>query len=435
MVEEQPPDQSPPSGSRALRSWKEIAAYFGVSVRTVQNWEAERGLPLHRLPGAKGRVWADAAELDEWARTGPKADIPHSTAGRVPIRKSLRAWLAGAALIVLAALLAGWAYRTAFSNRISTWRVSGSSLTAFDQAGRALWTAPLPSPILDGERALRFGSPIQSRLADVTGDGVAELLFHYVPVEWAPRPERLLCFDSSGRLLWTFDPQFRLRTGEGIAGPPWSIRQVSLLPRPHGGVDPVVAVSHDHSFAGGIFRLNAQGQIARQYWHAGHVNRLLVHDLDLDGRPEIYAAGIANARLSLDVVALDPDLFAGASHEPEPKFRIEGFGPPVERGRVTVPPTPLCKQVHLYNVPEDLFVEGNQLIVVTRELAGSPTGEGAASYQVVFRAGLKPAAYRSNDSILFSYRQFALAGKLASGDPEPDLRRVLAGIQTITPWH
>ena len=49
-----------------LQSWKEIAAYFGRSVRTVQRWEARGGLPVYRLPGPLGSVYADEFELGAW---------------------------------------------------------------------------------------------------------------------------------------------------------------------------------------------------------------------------------------------------------------------------------------------------------------------------------------------------------------------------------
>ena len=53
-----------------LSSWKEIAAYLGVGLRTAQIWEQERALPVHRLPGGRGRVIATVAELDAWKRSG-----------------------------------------------------------------------------------------------------------------------------------------------------------------------------------------------------------------------------------------------------------------------------------------------------------------------------------------------------------------------------
>ena len=52
---------------RRLDSWKEIAAYLGRGIRTVQRWEREEGLPVHRLAHAeRGSVFADPAELAEW---------------------------------------------------------------------------------------------------------------------------------------------------------------------------------------------------------------------------------------------------------------------------------------------------------------------------------------------------------------------------------
>ena len=56
----------PSSNGRRLDSWKEIAAFFGRDERTVSRWEKELGLPVHRLPGAKGRVYAYTEELSAW---------------------------------------------------------------------------------------------------------------------------------------------------------------------------------------------------------------------------------------------------------------------------------------------------------------------------------------------------------------------------------
>jgi Tol biopolymer transport system component len=50
-----------------LDSWKEIAAYLGRGIRTVQRWEREEGLPVHRLAHEKrGSIYAQRDELDAW---------------------------------------------------------------------------------------------------------------------------------------------------------------------------------------------------------------------------------------------------------------------------------------------------------------------------------------------------------------------------------
>jgi serine/threonine protein kinase len=56
-----------PSPGDRLDSWKEIAAYFNRDKRTVQRWERNEGMPVHRHQHDKqGTVYAVRAELDEW---------------------------------------------------------------------------------------------------------------------------------------------------------------------------------------------------------------------------------------------------------------------------------------------------------------------------------------------------------------------------------
>jgi Tol biopolymer transport system component len=70
----------PPPGAAGERgrldSWKEIAAYLGRGVRTVQRWEREEGLPVHRLAHAeRGSVFADPAELTKWWQSRQAAPV------------------------------------------------------------------------------------------------------------------------------------------------------------------------------------------------------------------------------------------------------------------------------------------------------------------------------------------------------------------------
>src|SRR5690242_10956417 len=51
---------------RILSSWKEIAAYLGKGVRTVQRWERELSLPVRRPNNGKHVVIAFGYDLDRW---------------------------------------------------------------------------------------------------------------------------------------------------------------------------------------------------------------------------------------------------------------------------------------------------------------------------------------------------------------------------------
>lgn len=55
--------------SDRLDSWKEIAAHLKRGVSTVQRWEKQEGLPVHRhLHNKLGSVWAHRSEIDAWWR-------------------------------------------------------------------------------------------------------------------------------------------------------------------------------------------------------------------------------------------------------------------------------------------------------------------------------------------------------------------------------
>ncbi|HVO60696.1 MAG TPA: response regulator [Terriglobales bacterium] len=54
-----------------LNSWKEIAEYLAVGVRTAQRWEGLYGMPVHRLPGSAKICFALAKELDHWMQSAP----------------------------------------------------------------------------------------------------------------------------------------------------------------------------------------------------------------------------------------------------------------------------------------------------------------------------------------------------------------------------
>jgi len=105
-----------PSEER-LDSWKQIAAYLGRDLTTVQRWEKREAMPVHRhVHDKRGSVYALAGELDAWRQSrrlrleeeqkAPPAQAPLITEGDHARRTTLQArrWLALAALAVIALL-------------------------------------------------------------------------------------------------------------------------------------------------------------------------------------------------------------------------------------------------------------------------------------------------------------------------------------------
>jgi hypothetical protein len=65
---------SPAFSRGVLHSWKDISKYTGRGLRTVQRYEAQLGLPVHRVAGKKHTaVMAFTDEIDHWLRTRPQS--------------------------------------------------------------------------------------------------------------------------------------------------------------------------------------------------------------------------------------------------------------------------------------------------------------------------------------------------------------------------
>jgi Tol biopolymer transport system component/predicted DNA-binding transcriptional regulator AlpA len=102
-----------PMSSDRLDSWKEISAYLGRGVTTVQRWERDEGLPIRRhLHATKGSVFAYRAEIDAWlasrADAAAEAAEPNSlrTESAAPGVEHPRTrrwpWVVGGALLLTA---------------------------------------------------------------------------------------------------------------------------------------------------------------------------------------------------------------------------------------------------------------------------------------------------------------------------------------------
>jgi hypothetical protein len=68
-----PSEKRPMAQKEIFSGWKEIARYLGKGVRTVQRYERELGLPIHRPSGA---VISTKGELDSWVGAGAMRAVP-----------------------------------------------------------------------------------------------------------------------------------------------------------------------------------------------------------------------------------------------------------------------------------------------------------------------------------------------------------------------
>ncbi len=189
---------APPGEGPIRYGWKEIADHFGVTVRTVQLWEAEKGLPVRRLPGERGRAYAAEAELRAWRETGAGT----GAAGAVPANGSggRTRRLAGGLVLLGLAVLGGWlGWRSLRFRQPLAARVEGGVLVALDQALDTLWRTAVGAEAVAGIPHAGQSSGVQ--VLDLDGDGRNEVLFLKRHGGTNPPSGELLCFSVRGSPL------------------------------------------------------------------------------------------------------------------------------------------------------------------------------------------------------------------------------------------
>lgn len=347
---------APESGRRELAGWKEIADYLRMNVRTAQKWEAEKGLPVRRYPGEKGRVYAYADEIDAWKEGhGPAND---RLWGRW---KMLLAGTALAAGVVAAGLLLRPGQPPA------DYRVEPNHFVALDGQGKELWRCRLPQ----AAHWTTYQHPElraqQVSFLDLDGDSRVETLFKLLaapPLEYAVA---LLCFSQDGRLKWEFRPGRKVATATQTFSEHYRLSQFTTLSLPgRKGKYVVVTSCHDWSWPNQIVLLSPEGKIAGEYWHSGHLLALGIADVDGDGVEEILAGDVSNARRRAVLVVLDPRRLYGASREPEgDPHQLQGFATGAEKRIIYFPRTCITEATSQpYDHIQSIKVAGTSIDVV-----------------------------------------------------------------------
>lgn len=422
-----------------LTSWKEIATYLGIAVRTAQVWERERNLPVRRLPGGRGRVSVRVAELEKWKTSAEDSSVaPHAdpagepsaslpplpdieTDGAPPpaAQRGLSSRLLIGILVVGAVLLTSVAARVWRRNPAHA-RVEHDTLLVFDANGAELWRKTFPHPLAE------TGNPGRAALSlwvgDLDDDGRSEVLFSPHPLGDSARSTPLICYDHRGRTRWEHRNERRVQAASGPFSSVYGIGDF-LVARLGKGRSNAVLVSTTHQFyyPSQVALLSPDGRMLRSYWHSGHLNHLQVADLNGDQKPEFYLAGINNARHAATMVVLDEDHFAGASAEPvSPAHQLLGFEAGVEVARFIVPPTCLSREVDPYNPIESFKVSSEEIVLQTVEKIGAGAG--------VFRhlsPDLRAARTELSDSYKIEHRRRVLAGGLSESscplEPVPEI--------------
>jgi hypothetical protein len=391
-----------------LNSWKEIADYLGVTVRTAQNWERTAGMPVRRLPGERGRVWADPAELHAWKTARP--------AGRRWSPRRVLGLTAAGVTLLLAALLAWWL----MSGRLgppASFRVELNRLEVLDSRGRRLWTRTLEQTLLSEAYALSLQALV--RFDDIDGDGEVETLFVGKPVNPAHVGNMLHCFSAAGREKWRFKPGRVVRDRETTFSPVYLIEGFLIL-RVRGEPAPRIAVtSHEMTYyPNQVAVLDPAGRLEGEYWHSGHIPNVEAMDLDGDGVPEILLGGINNGYSAATLVVLDSRRVSGASVQPpEDRRQLMGFAAGTEKARLLFPRTCINRRFEQYNTVARIMAS---LETVTAELQERFAGRQYGTIYT-FDRNLNLVGFEYSDPLRSLHRELAARGELDHELTQPEI--------------
>ena len=440
-----------PTGPAQLNGWKDIAAYLGRSVRTVQRWEKDFGLPVRRFGVSRPEsVFAIPREIDVWlltaqgvsARSGGGADAtPASRAEAPPERRPEplfpRGWFIRMGLVgfVAAAILflswfawsarqpgeGGADPRPAVSGRApAAWHVDLDTLVVSDARGTELWRHRFPRELIaDAYRAHSMTPAPRSMLGgivDVDGDGLREVWF-LAKSDGGQADTALYLFEHNGEVRWVFQPTVTVRFGTTSFGPSWIVDRTIVTAEPGGGPGRAIwAVLYDPAlFPSSIQRLDPRtGAPLSAYWTNGSI---LTAALDQSASPpKLFVGACYNETRagSLSVLdALNPNGSAPAEME---KYRCTSCLPGDPLAFLVFPKPARFRTSEATGPVETLTPLADGKLSVRVRYAVSDA-ETFAVGVITFDPSLTPVAVDTADHYLTVYRELAARGDAPAGAP------------------
>ena len=351
-----------PDAQDHLNGWKEIASFLGKGVRTVQRWEREYRLPVHRIGRQGGEIiWASRRELDEWMRTqGPRVPAndadrdatpsgngagsvavhdsssaapsasrqapPASPAGRSQARPA-RSWLIPALAYGLAAAAILWASLSFLSPAIPnpvSWDMKAQTFTVFDEGGRAIFAKDFPF-IRDGEYVISVDSREGGRVAfaDLDADGVKEALIGVANAYFNPAMG-VFAYGADGRERFVVRPQHRVTFGSKTYAGPWMPYHLFVA----GSGDALsiyIAFIGADEFPSLLLEVDGQGRVRSEYWSNGYIK--WVTRAAWRGRDALFVGATHNDTHGGSVAIFPDSRASGSAPAVQDKYRCTSCAP------------------------------------------------------------------------------------------------------------
>ncbi|HSP92262.1 MAG TPA: hypothetical protein VLN08_15205, partial [Vicinamibacterales bacterium] len=446
-----------PGRSSQLNGWKEIAAYLGRSVRTVQRWEKDFGLPVRRFGASKPEsVFALLHEIDAWLLTsqgvnarsgnGAGAESPARADARAPGRAASadrtreplfpRGWflrmvlVAVGAVLILVALWAVWMSRqtagemdapqglSSSGAAPATWRVDLDTLVVSDARGTELWRHRFPRELVAQayDDAAAGQNMLVAGITDIEGDGSREVWF-ISKAHGAPAGSALHRFNSDGTIRWTFEPELTMYFGAETFGPSWIVDRAFVTADPAGGPGKAIwAVLFDTAlFPSSIMRIDlATGTPLTAYWTAGSITSAA---LDMSGpEPRLLVGACHNETRAGSLSVLDALNPTGSAPAEVDKYRCASCPPGAPLDFLVFPKPARFAQLEATGPVETLTPQADGTLGVrVRYAVADP--ESFAVGIFTLDPSLTPVSADTADDYLTKYGKLDARGAAPAGAP------------------
>jgi len=422
------PATSTSNGDR-LNGWKDIAAHLGKGVRTVQRWERELGLPVHRIKGNAGEIlFASAAEIDDWqhkreeaARAEQARPVATSSAGQpeavAPVdtqaagdarseslrvsqpspagfRKTHRVTaMAGVALLVCIVGALAWIGLPRLTPRktptapsvgsgLVSWRVSGGRLEALDADKHVLWFYDFPRSLDDARYRTEPEGMRLVAIEDIDGDNRAEVLFVYVPSDQRICGS-LYCFGPDGVVRFNHQWAVPVRFGVDTFLPPFRAKGLQIGREMDGRRSIWVVSQHYYDFPAVVEKLDAAGGVLGSYWSNGYIE--LLAEATMDGRRVMLAGGTNNESVAASLAVIDYDHPSGRAPAVTTKFSFADPAATMPLRFFLFPVTDVCKALGAPPYAIQVVVGAGAAEVITVRCAGIVVSSGAVEARLGYR--------------------------------------------------
>lgn len=413
---------------KPLSSWKEISAYLGCDERTCLRWEKGLGLPIHRIgsPDSKGHVFAYKEELDEWltARARQAQREPGSEQVKPPRLSGLSLALSITAAVVLIGILAMVFFKSSpFPPSIQTsdpadFRIENSEFVILDRNGREIRRYDTQVNGLCDESFYRLHfqtrgtfSPANRRylpqliIRDINGDGRTEVLIN-LQNKSDYFPGKLICFDHTGKRLWTYSGRHEARLWAETYSPNYALDAVDLLPSGKGGQKRILVIGRNQpdwpSYAA---ILTCEGKLITEFWNAGRIiDYALGRAGDGDGL-KLVLAGTNNEYMQGFLAVFDADRVDGQSPN-SGKYHSAVLSPGTETHYLLFPRTAL-----------DMALSDRELISLIDVLEPDEIQATAQMSRLIFvlNGRMEPKQVIPGDDFQVLYRTAQEKGNIPAG--------------------